>query len=336
MLKKNFDLIDEMLRDTVQEQESIKKQIQSNLEEIQEIDKYLQSLMKDEDSDYNVFHPRAPKDIYQKEVEKRRLEKEVLESRNREYYHKVNCLEKDVKKLKDILTEGISDEDDSKLLFHVDMHQRDKKLEILNIQEKERQRIARDLHDTSLQNLAHIVHKIELSSLFIDQDPIRAKLELAVTSKSLKSIIEEIRGTIFDLRPMTFDDLGLKEALERLLMLADEKSDIVIKQEIENVSCENDLVLATIYRVAQECIQNAIKHSEAKEIRFRCIQNENVCQIYVEDDGKGFTAEDVSKKQDKHFGLFIMNERISLLGGKMKIDSKVNVGTKVEILIPLK
>ena len=66
----------------------------------------------------------------------------------------------------------------------------------LSIQEEDRQRIARELHDTSLQNLAHLIHKIELSSLYIDQDPVRAKLELSAVNKNLREIIEEIRCTI--------------------------------------------------------------------------------------------------------------------------------------------
>lgn len=89
-----------------------------------------------------------------------------------------------------------------------------KRLQILDIQEKERHRIARDLHDTTLQNLSHLVHNIELSSLYIDKDPIRARLELEVVNKKLKSVIQEMRNIIFDLRPMTFDDFGIKESLK--------------------------------------------------------------------------------------------------------------------------
>ena len=70
-----------------------------------------------------------------------------------------------------------------------------KNLAVINIQEEDRQRIARDLHDTSLQNLAHIIHKIELAGMFIDKDPVKAKLELAVIKKDLKAIIEDIRNT---------------------------------------------------------------------------------------------------------------------------------------------
>lgn len=88
---------------------------------------------------------------------------------------------------------------------------------IVEMLETERKRIVSELHDTSLQNIAHFVHMIELASLYIDKDPARAKMELNSVSKGLHNVIEDIRSTIFNLRPMTFDDLGLKASFERLL-----------------------------------------------------------------------------------------------------------------------
>ena len=81
---------------------------------------------------------------------------------------------------------------------------------MMEMLETERKRIVSELHDTSLQNIAHLVHMIELASLYIDKDPARAKMEL-------NSVSKDIRSTIFNLRPMTFDDLGLKASFERLL-----------------------------------------------------------------------------------------------------------------------
>lgn len=141
-----------------------------------------------------------------------------------------------------------------------------KRLQILDIQEKERHRIARDLHDTTLQNLSHLVHNIELSSLYIDKDPIRAKLELEVVNKKLKSVIQEMRNIIFDLRPMTFDDFGIKESFERLVDKLKETSKISIDYNIDNINCNNSLILMTIFRIVEECLNNAIKHSGGSKI----------------------------------------------------------------------
>ena len=76
---------------------------------------------------------------------------------------------------------------------------------IVEMLETERKRIVSELHDTSLQNITHFVHMIELASLYIDKDPVRAKMELNSVSKGLHNVIEDIRSTIFNLRPMTLD-----------------------------------------------------------------------------------------------------------------------------------
>ena len=206
---------------------------------------------------------------------------------------------------------------------------------ILKIQEEERQRIARDLHDTSLQNLTHLIHKIELSSLFIDKDPLRAKLELSVISKNMKSIIDEIRNTIFNLRPMEFDDLGLEVALKRLVHLIMEDTICNIDFDVEDVSCENNLVLMTLYRVVQESMNNIVKHSEATKIIFHGRKLDNKYCITIQDNGKGFTKEEAEEKKKNHFGMSLMCERISIINGDVQVNSEPDIGTTVKITVPI-
>lgn len=219
----------------------------------------------------------------------------------------------------------------------MDNHILESNISVISLQEEDRQRIARDLHDTSLQNLTHLVHKIELAGLYIDQDPVKAKLELAVIRQNIKSIIDEIRNTIFDLRPMTFDDLGLKAAFERLILLFNENHLYEMEVEIEEVSCDTRLVLLTIYRVIQECFTNIKKYSNATKVTFHCHQKENLVVIDVTDNGKGFSVEEVEARTDMymHFGISVMKERIKLLGGKIQIISEVGVGNEVHIEVPV-
>lgn len=211
-----------------------------------------------------------------------------------------------------------------------------KRLQILDIQEKERHRIARDLHDTTLQNLSHLVHNIELSSLYIDKDPIRARLELEVVNKKLKSVIQEMRNIIFDLRPMTFDDFGIKESFERLVDKLKETSKISIDYNIDNINCNNSLILMTIFRIVEECLNNAIKHSGGSKIFFEIKKDDNDnCIIVVSDNGVSFDSKNISSSKDGHFGLCILEERVKLLSGTMHIDSKPEHGTTIKILVPL-
>lgn len=209
----------------------------------------------------------------------------------------------------------------------------DRDCSIFDLLEADRRRIAANLHDTSLQNLAHLVHKIELSQLMIDQDPLKAKLELAVINKDLRNVIDDIRNTIFDLRPMTFDDLGLKAAFERLLTVLNENKEYEIDADIQDISCENNKILMNIYRVVQECLTNISKHSAASKIIFRCYREKDVCHISIKDNGNGFNI--TSFEKEKHFGISLLKERVNLLRGTIIIQSEINKGVDINIEIPL-
>lgn len=200
------------------------------------------------------------------------------------------------------------------------------------IQEIERNRIANELHDTSLQNLTHLTHKIELAGLYLDKDIIKTKLELAEINKELKNIINDIRGTIFDLRPMTFDDLGLKETIERYCENISIQSDLNVVYDIDEIKLEDNDRMLDIYRIIQECISNVIKHAKAKKLTID-LKNES-CKIIIliSDDGIGYNYE--SNVEKNHFGLKIVKERIQFLNGDYTVSSIQNKGTTVKIEIP--
>lgn len=209
-------------------------------------------------------------------------------------------------------------------------------LSILKIQEKERQRIAMELHDTSLQTLAHVIHQIELANMYMDKDIVKSKLELAEVKQNIKYVIEEIRDTIFDLRPMSFDDLGIKETIQRFVDHINKDHAFQIHMDIHNVDTDTDyIILTNIYRIIQECISNAVKHSGGDEINLKCYFENKNCYIRVEDNGKGFVNEKNENDIQKHFGLSMVKERVELLGGQINISSVINKGTKIVIDIPL-
>lgn len=205
---------------------------------------------------------------------------------------------------------------------------------VLTIQEAERQRIARDLHDTSLQNLTHIVHQLELFGLYMEKDPIKANLELISIKKGLKSVIDEIRDIIFDLRPMTFDDLGLKETFEAYFQNLKSTTNHKFVLNIEPVKSNDQNLLLNIYRIGVECVNNSIKHSKATQIGFTCESDGEVCHLCIEDNGVGFSKDDVEIKKN-HFGLSVMYERVQMLDGKIDFTTETGKGTTIHIVIPL-
>ncbi len=213
-----------------------------------------------------------------------------------------------------------------------------KQFSVLDVQEKERQRIARDLHDTSLQDLTHLIHQVELSSLYIDQDPLKAKLELASIESGLHKVIDDIRNRIYDLRPMTFDDLGLRETLLNFFSVLNCDGRFEILSDIDDIEDqfsdeEKEISLIMIYRIIQEGVQNAVEHSKGNKIEVLLRDSDLSVFIKIQDNGIGFNLDEAEKKE-RHFGLSVMKERVFLLGGEMKIDTEK--GTTVSIEIPKK
>ncbi len=307
-----------------------KEEIQKTTDRLSEIDLYLESMKVDNEFDLKIFSPRKSEDLSK--------DKERISQYEKEKYELENCKKRQITELTQL---NIQIEQLELLIKNFN----ETRFKIIDVQEKERQRIARDLHDSTVQNLTHLIHRIELSSMFIDQDKVRSKLELESCIKILKTSIEEIRETIFNLRPMSFDDLGFRQCIENLIANiklnyrnCDVELDIFdldqYEWKIKNKKSIN-LFLVTVYRIIQEAISNIIKHSEADKILLdiKCIDTN--CVVIIKDNGKGFSVEDALEQNEKHFGLSDMQDRVNLLNGNIDIISECGHGTELKIEIPL-
>ena len=226
-----------------------------------------------------------------------------------------------------------------KLLNNWEAPKKIKGFNMLEIQEKDRQRIARDLHDSTVQNLTSLIHKSELCSRLVDIDPVRAKLELNTMSITLKSVINEIREIIYNLKPMSLDDLGLTITIERyinqLLMYHDINISFTHNNDKKGIL---PVIKLSVFRMIQEACNNAIKHSEATDINIDLKYHDDFITLTVKDNGRGFDLDNKKDypSSDYHgYGLPIMKERVYLLSGTIKIQSSLNKGTIVTITIPI-
>ena len=214
-------------------------------------------------------------------------------------------------------------------------------IRILNALEDERSRIARDIHDSTLQNLTNLIHKTEYCTKVIDIDPIIAKLELQTMVKTIKSTNEETREIVYNLRPMSIDDLGLVDTIDRYVFLLNQKPGINYKISFKLLSKEKKqaaIVNLSLFRIIQEAVNNAIYHGKAKKIEIFLEYKENHLILKICDNGIGFDV-DLSKSQNnslRGLGLSIMRERVNILSGKITIVSKINEGTQIKIIIPTK
>ena len=219
--------------------------------------------------------------------------------------------------------------DDNKLKS--DYEYSENRMHIISVQENERKRIARDLHDTVLQNLTHILHQVELSQMYMERDTVKAKLELLSAQQNTKNAIEEIRNIVFDLRPMSFDDLGFKETFDNFYDLIKRYSDFEVVFDVDDITGKSEYYLLMVYRIAREALMNALRHSGGNKIVFRCKNDGKRILLTVEDNGKGFDSSKLKEKN--HYGLAVIRERVGLLEGTFQIVS--DNGTKVIVDVPL-
>lgn len=214
-------------------------------------------------------------------------------------------------------------------------------ISILEAQEMERKRIARDLHDSTVQSLTNIVHKTEYCSKMIDKDAVQVKFELVSMMENIRSCIDDMRRIIYDLRPMSIDDLGLVPTIQRFVEQNKvEHEKLKFKIQVTSESAEVDLpsvVTLTIFRIVQEACNNIFKYSQAENVIIAISYQEDKIVVSVQDDGIGFDKSLIGKREkDKSsgFGLSIMQERVQLLSGSFSIESQLGEGTKVSIEIP--
>ena len=206
---------------------------------------------------------------------------------------------------------------------------------IIKAQEEERRRVSREIHDGPAQAMANIVFRAEVCERLIDIDMVRAKKELADLREQVRMCLKETRKIIFDLRPMTLDDLGLVPTVKRFLDTAKERSGIIPAVRLLGAERRLDsYVEVGLFRTIQEAVNNVEKHAQASVINIVMEFRRDMLTVTIEDNGKGFdTAENVGSES---FGLLGMRERINLLNGELLIKSVKGTGTKITIKIQLK
>lgn len=211
-------------------------------------------------------------------------------------------------------------------------------IKVLKAQEEERQRIARDIHDGPAQLMANLVIKAEICEKLIDRDVDKAKFELGQLKSIGRECLKDVRKIIYDLRPMSLDDLGLVPTIQRFILNFEEETHINVSfSVIAKNETINSTVQLSLFRIIQEALNNVRKHAQASTVVIKLEIINKTINILIFDDGIGFNVETKMKscKEDSGFGLLAMRERAELLKGNIEIDSKLGTGTRIKISIPV-
>jgi PAS domain S-box-containing protein len=208
---------------------------------------------------------------------------------------------------------------------------------IISIQEKERRRISRELHDETGQALTAMKINIEMIEKNIPGSSTNIRKRLAETKQLVTHTLQEMRSLAFDLRPSLLDHFGALAAIREYSKNYSERTNINVQVRGENIverfSPEIDILL---YRCVQEALNNVTKHSEATNVIIEIVQEEQEIHMRIKDNGKGFdTKEHLDGNiNGSGIGLFGMKERVALLNGSLRIHSEENKGSELEILVP--
>ncbi len=266
------------------------------------------------------------------------LKRDALERSLKGYYSSIEEAESAVNQINialgylegNILDELKEDDENSKMINEI---------KLLENQEIERRRIAREIHDGPAQYIANAMMRIDFCKVVVKKDLEQGIKELDDVKGNVKMALKEVRGIIYDLRPLSLEERGLTEAIKENLDKVSIETDIEINSFIEEYNSEVDKIIQiAAYRIIQEILNNVKKHSKAKIVDLKINYIKEYISIFVQDDGIGFNVKETllnTKIKGNCYGLLGIYERVKSLGGRIEIKSLPNEGTAYKIKLPL-
>ena len=199
-------------------------------------------------------------------------------------------------------------------------------------QELERRRLAGEIHDGISQPLISLwYHLLAADDALAASDHDRVRRELDMAKELATAALAEARAAIAGLRPFVLDDLGLGPGLESLGRTL---TGLEVEVEVEPVDLPPHVEVA-LYRIAQEALQNVVKHAEASSVRVHLAEGDEGVRLMISDDGRGFDEDTLDGAEDRHaYGLVGVRERAELIGGSLDVTSRPGTGTTVSVTVP--
>jgi two-component system sensor histidine kinase DegS len=206
---------------------------------------------------------------------------------------------------------------------------------LVNVQEAERQRLSRQMHDGPAQALSNFILQTEIALRLFDVDAAQARNELGNLKAAAMSTFQKVRNFIFELRPMMLDDLGLAPTIVRYADLFKEQAGVEVSVTIigsEQRRIE-PYVEVMVFRAMQELLSNAVHQNQANLIKIQLDMGDALVKLSMDDNGKGFDTDALGK--EANLGLKLIKERTEMLGGVFEINSSPGKGARVTLSIPV-
>lgn len=325
--------------------EYLKKELSSLRQELYELDDKLhineldivhsrqavENIDKNSDSTGNIFMSSGNCNEFENQ-EIHRLNEMIdgLVDSQHQMSTKRDQLAKKIKKIEEILSETNKQDKEYRYTSY----------DLINYVEAERQRISGDIHDSIVQNMTALMYKLELIKKVMDTDHNRAKLEIESGSKIVKDCIEELRNIIFNLHPMSLEDLDTEGVFNDFIEKIKKSTDMIVNYTYNSdVSHIDNSIVIMLLRIIQELCNNSIKHSGGTTISIDVNISNGIITIIQSDDGKGYDCSIADKPKtttdNTGYGLVLLKERIGLINGKITIKSLEAGGIEYHISVPI-
>lgn len=331
-MEKIIQYIKDELNGLKLKQEQIEEKLYTNELDIQGCIKAIEKLNQSSDSTGMIFLSTDKKTGFDiEEIERLNGIISELKSQQNDMISERDNITKKIKEIEDILSEKSTYKKQKAKYTNYDL---------INYVETERQRISGDIHDSIIQNLTALMYKIELIKKVMDTDHNRAKLELESGNKIVKDCIGELRNIIFNLHPMSLDDLDTKSVFYDFIQKIKTSTNMIVdfkyKSDVEHV---NNSIVVVLLRIIQELCNNSIKHSDGSRIDINVNISNNLIKIVQSDDGIGYDYNLIDKPKtttdNTGYGLVLLKEKVGLINGTISVNTKKEGGTEYKLKVPI-
>lgn len=331
-MEKIIQYIKDELNGLKLKQEQIEEKLYTNELDIQGCIKAIEKLNQSSDSTGMIFLSTDKKTGFDiEEIERLNGIISELKSQQNDMISERDNITKKIKEIEDILSEKSTYKKQKVKYTSYDL---------INYVETERQRISGDIHDSIIQNLTALMYKIELIKKVMDTDHNRAKLELESGNKIVKDCIGELRNIIFNLHPMSLDDLDTKSVFYDFIQKIKTSTNMIVdfkyKSDVEHV---NNSIVVVLLRIIQELCNNSIKHSDGSRIDINVNISNNLIKIVQSDDGIGYDYNLIDKPKtttdNTGYGLVLLKEKVGLINGTISVNTKKEGGTEYKLTVPI-
>jgi two-component system, NarL family, sensor histidine kinase DegS len=215
-------------------------------------------------------------------------------------------------------------------------HSADVNMRIVQAQEAERARLAREVHDGPAQAISNAIFQVEYIEQIVADDARLARTELRLLSELLRRELGDVRGFISQLRPPLIEALGLNGALDDTIAHLGSLIGVPVEVDLKGPVDRLDHAAQTVVlRVVQEALQNVRKHAAATKVFVATLAEDDEWILEIRDEGRGFDVTSVASRGRRNFGIQFMQERAELIGARFDVRSQPDEGTVVRLAIPM-